>query len=99
MEHHAMVKKTERLHAQVYGRVQGVSFRFYTRDQAVALGLTGWVSNRDDGSVEVVAEGPRPALDRLLTWLRHGPPMARVDDLHYNFLGSIDGFDQFTIEF
>jgi acylphosphatase len=99
MEHQAMAKKTERLHAQVYGRVQGVSFRFYTRDQATALGLTGWVSNRDDGSVEVIAEGPRPALDRLLAWLRHGPPSARVDDLHYDFLASTDTFDQFTVEF
>jgi acylphosphatase len=94
-----MAKKTERLHAQVYGRVQGVSFRFYTRDQAVALGITGWVSNRADGSVEVVAEGPRPALERLLAWLRHGPPVARIDDLHYDFLASTGAFDQFTIEF
>ena len=94
-----MAKKIERLHAQVRGRVQGVSFRFYTRDQAVGLGLTGWVSNRDDGSVEVVAEGARPALDRLLAWLRQGPPSARVDDLQYDFLASTDTFDQFTVEF
>jgi acylphosphatase len=94
-----MAKKTERLHARVRGRVQGVSFRFYTRDQATALGLTGWVSNCDDGSVEVVAEGPRPALDRLLVWLRHGPPSARVDDLQYDFFASTDTFNQFTVEF
>ena len=43
-----MAKSPERLHAQVYGRVQGVSFRFYTRDTATALGLTGWVANQSD---------------------------------------------------
>ena len=63
-----MAKKSiERLHATVFGRVQGVSFRFYTRDTADELGLTGWVANRYDGSVEVVAEGPRAALDQLLS--------------------------------
>jgi acylphosphatase len=91
-------KTTERLHAIVHGRVQGVSFRFYTRDEADALGLTGWVANRDDGSVEVVAEGPRAALDRLAAWLHHGPPGARVTDVHIDFLPSTDQFDQFTIE-
>jgi acylphosphatase len=99
MERHGMARKIERLHARVRGRVQGVSFRFYTRDQATALGLAGWVSNCDDGSVEVVAEGPRLALERLLAWLRHGPPAARVDDLQYDFLASTDTFDQFTVEF
>ena len=94
-----MTKKTERLTARVRGRVQGVSFRFYTRDEATALGLTGWVSNCDDGSVEVVAEGSRPALDRLLAWLRQGPPAARVDDLQYDFLAATAAFDQFTVEF
>lgn len=93
-----MAYKTERLHATVRGRVQGVSFRWYTRDQATALGLTGWVSNLDDGRVEVVAEGPRPALNRLVDWLRHGPPAARVDDLQYDFLAATDTFDHFTIE-
>jgi acylphosphatase len=94
-----MAKKTERLQACVRGRVQGVSFRYYTRDQATALSLTGWVANCDDGSVEVVAEGPRPALERLLVWLRQGPPSARVDDLQYDFLASTDTYDQFTVEF
>src|SRR3972149_5737919 len=54
---HLMAKKSiERLHATVFGRVQGVSFRFYTRDTATELDLTGWVANRYDGNVEVVAE-------------------------------------------
>ncbi len=95
----AKQKQIERLHATIRGRVQGVSFRFYTRDQAVALDLTGWVVNRDDGSVEVVAEGPRVRLEQLLTWLRHGPPAAHVTDVQHTFLPAADVFDQFTIEF
>jgi acylphosphatase len=94
-----MAKKSiERLHAVVFGRVQGVSFRFYTRDTADELGLTGWVANRYDGSVEVVAEGPRAALDRLLEYLYHGPPMARVDQVQHDFRAATREFKRFTIE-
>ena len=56
--------------AWVRGRVQGVGFRWWTRAQALELGLTGWASNRPDGRVEVVAEGPRTACEELLRRLR-----------------------------
>jgi acylphosphatase len=63
------------LRAVVYGRVQGVGFRFFVQDEAAKLGLTGYARNLSNGrSVEVVAEGPTPALDRLLASLRRGPP-------------------------
>jgi acylphosphatase len=88
----------ERLQAIVYGRVQGVSFRFYTRDTATALGLTGWVANRYDGSVEVVAEGPRAQLEQLLNFLYQGPPMARVDQVQFDYLPATREFKRFTIE-
>jgi acylphosphatase len=91
-------KSTERLHATVFGRVQGVSFRFYTRDTADALKLTGWVANRYDGSVEVVAEGPRSALDQLLEFLYQGPPMGRVDRVQHDFGPATGEFKRFTIE-
>ena len=91
-------KSSERLRATVFGRVQGVSFRFYARDTASELGLTGWVANRYDGSVEVVAEGPRAALDRLLEVLQQGPPMARVDQVQHDFLPATGEFKRFTIE-
>ena len=68
----------EQLHAVVHGRVQGVNFRYYTVREATTLGLTGWVRNRRDGTVEVLAEGPRAQLDRLHRFLRHGPPSALV---------------------
>jgi acylphosphatase len=68
-----------RLHAIVRGRVQGVGFREFTRRHAAALGLAGWVRNLPDGTVELEAEGPRPALDELLRYLHTGPRLSRVD--------------------
>lgn len=61
------------------GRVQGVYFRAATRVEALRLGLTGWVRNRDDGAVEICCEGERSRLDELVAWAHHGPPAARVD--------------------
>lgn len=63
----------------VTGRVQGVWFRGWTVDQARALGLSGWVRNRRDGSVEILAEGPEGAVTELVNRLHHGPSEARVD--------------------
>jgi acylphosphatase len=63
----------------VHGRVQGVGFRFFTRERAALEGLAGWVRNAADGSVEVEAEGEREAVDRFERALRHGPAGARVD--------------------
>ena len=68
-------------HFQIQGRVQGVCFRMCCRDEAVALGLTGWVQNRADGSVEVMAEGAEQAVIALVLWCRSGPPGARVMEL------------------
>ena len=63
----------------VSGRVQGVFFRDSCERLATGLGVSGWVRNRPDGTVEVVAEGERGAVEELLAWCRHGPPRARVD--------------------
>lgn len=68
----------ERLWARVHGRVQGVGFRWHVLRRAQALELSGWVRNRADGSVEVLAEGPRNVLIQLLDALRRGPAAARV---------------------
>jgi len=70
----------ERIDLTVAGRVQGVAFRWSTVRQARALGLVGWVRNLPDGTVRLVAEGERPALEALLDWARRGPDHARVDD-------------------
>ena len=73
-----MTNHTEQLHAIVQGGVQGVNFRSSTQAQGKRLGLAGWVCNRPDGTVEVLAQGPRLLLQELLQFLHHGPPMASV---------------------
>jgi len=67
-----------RIHVAVRGRVQGVGFRWFVREAGRELGLSGWVCNRPDGSVEVAAEGDSVLLDRLRDALRRGPPGAVV---------------------
>ena len=63
---------------RVQGRVQGVGFRYALRDEAERLGVTGWVRNRSDGSVQALLQGEQAAIERLLAWARQGPPGARV---------------------
>ena len=65
-------------HVKVEGRVQGVFFRAWTKEQADQLGLTGWVRNCADGSVEALLEGNEPAVRKLVEQLHHGPPSAQV---------------------
>ena len=67
-----------RLHATVRGRVQGVGYRNFALQTARRLGVRGWVRNRIDGTVEVVAEGPRSVVEAFLAALRRGPAMAYV---------------------
>lgn len=66
---------------EVFGRVQGVGFRWSTTQTARRLGLSGTVRNRDDGAVEVHAAGPPEALRELEGWLEEGPRAARVDEV------------------
>lgn len=74
-----MVSDLSSLYAIIYGHVQGVFFRDFVARHAQALGLAGYVRNLPQGSVEVYAEGNRPALDKLLEHLKKGPFGARVD--------------------
>ena len=69
----------ERLRAEVFGDVQGVGFRAFVLRRALGYGLTGWVRNRWDGSVELVAEGPRAALEQLLADVKAGPSASTVE--------------------
>ena len=71
----------KRVRVVARGRVQGVWFRESCRQEADALGVSGWVTNRHDGSVEAVFEGDPAAVDRMVAWTRQGPPRARVDHL------------------
>jgi acylphosphatase len=73
--------------AWVHGRVQGVGFRWWTRSQALMLGLAGHAANLSDGRVEVVAEGPREACERLLAVLRSGSTPGQVKQVVERFDG------------
>lgn len=86
-----------RLHATIIGRVQGVSFRYFVLDQAESLNLHGWVRNRWDNSVEVIAEGPRQELESLLHALREGPPMAKVADVNFEWQPCTGEFLDFRV--
>jgi len=93
-----MSVKIVRLHALIQGRVQGVGFRFHTQREAEVLGLAGWVANRADRSVEVVAEGPRDSLDRFLKYLQRGPASAQVANVQHDFQPATHEFSEFRVE-
>ena len=86
-----------RLHATVEGHVQGVGFRFFVVDQAQYLGLTGWVRNTFDGEVEVVAEGARDDLEKLLTQLWQGPTSAYVTKVSSDWKEATGEYRRFGI--
>ncbi len=71
----------DKLHIIIYGIVQGVGYRYSTYKKALQLGLTGWVRNRNDGSVEAMFEGPHEKLEEMLSWCWKGPSLAHVSDI------------------
>jgi acylphosphatase len=87
----------KRLEATVYGRVQGVSFRYYTQREAQQHSLTGWVANKRDGTVKVVAEGAEKELQQLQDFLKRGPAMARVDRVDVDLMEATGEFTRFDI--
>ena len=68
-------------HLAISGRVQGVGYRFYMQRKARELGLTGWVRNRHDGSVEAMIQGSADGVEAMTAWARRGPPSAAVTDV------------------
>ena len=86
------------VHARVYGRVQGVGFRFFVQAQARRLGLRGWVRNDYDGSVELSCEGGNSSVERFLKQLKKGPPGARVDRVESSPMQYQGLYRGFTIE-
>jgi len=87
-----------RLDASVNGRVQGVGYRYFALAWAMRLGLTGWVSNEQDGSVHVVAEGPRRDLEDLLEALREGPASAIVEQVSVDWQPYVGQWGTFSVE-
>jgi acylphosphatase len=74
---HAVVRR----HIRVTGRVQNVTYRDSTQEEAQRRGVAGWVRNLPDGSVEAELEGPGSAIDQVLRWMQKGPLLAKVEDL------------------
>lgn len=87
-----------RLHAFVEGRVQGVGFRYFVLHNANRYGVTGWVRNTHQGDVEVVAEGLRSEVERLLTDLRRGPTSAMVTNVRVEWGPYSGSFRTFDVE-
>ena len=82
----------------VRGRVQGVGFRWFVEAEARTLGISGWVRNNADGTVEVLAIGTRDQLSNLRSRLRTGPRAARVDNVEESEVRPIPGMNTFRIE-
>jgi acylphosphatase len=87
----------KRIQLIVRGRVQGVYFRAATQREARRLGITGWVKNRPDGGVEILAEGDEDAIKELGSWANHGPSAARVDSVDIRWRGYTGEFYEFQI--
>ena len=88
-----------RCHVFVSGRVQGVFFRYYTQERAKSLGLTGWVRNLPDGKVEAVFEGEKEKIEKMIEWMRKGPPLAKVEKVDIIWEDFKDEFEDFEIKY
>jgi acylphosphatase len=86
-----------RVHLIVQGRVQGVGFRYFVAENAAELGLSGWVRNRFDDSVELVAEGSRKSLDDLINRVKKGPRSAFVSECQVEWQDFTGEFQRFSI--
>jgi len=88
-----------RMCATVQGVVQGVGFRSFVLREATALGLSGFVANRRDGGVDVVAEGDAARLQRLAAALKEGPRASRVERVDVSWEAATGEFDGFGVRF
>lgn len=90
-----MSDNTRTVHLRIEGRVQGVGYRAFVEREAIGRGLSGWVRNRRDGSVEAVLQGRSGTVDAMIELCRSGPPASRVDrvDVVGESVGALDGFE------
>ncbi len=93
-----MQENKKHYNISVYGKVQGVFFRAETQKQAERLGITGYVSNQEDGSVYIEAEGKEEELNRLLEWAKEGSRLAKVENISFDE-GKVKEFEEFSIEY
>ena len=88
---------THELSIKITGEVQNVGFRYQANTLAQELNLKGYVRNAEDGSVEIVAQGEKKNLQKLLSWARLGPRFARVEKLSFNWRKPNEKFSDFAI--
>lgn len=88
-----------RLHLIIKGRVQGVFFRMFARSTAKKYGVTGWVRNNSDGTVELVAEGPKQALEAVISHCERGTYFSKVEDLKPKWEKPTGEFNDFEIRY
>ena len=90
-----MSENIRTVHLRIEGRVQGVGYRAFVERQAIGLGLSGWVRNRHDGSVEAVLQGIPGTVEAMIVLCRSGPAAARVDRVEVvgEGVGAFDGFE------
>ncbi len=88
-----------RAHIEVFGKVQGVCYRYYTVEKATALNITGFIRNRMDGSVEIVAEGEEANIRDLIQWANQGSPASNVSDVRVDWEEYKGEFKNFTVKF
>jgi len=87
------------VHAIISGRVQGVFFRDYTRKEAINIGLTGWVRNLPDRTVEAVISGDSETVDQMIGWLHRGSPGSRVDHVQVDVLDTDKSYSSFEVRY
>jgi acylphosphatase len=87
----------ERANIVVSGLVQGVFFRAHTQREAAALRLTGWVRNLNDGRVEILVEGEKDKVEKLISAVRVGPPMSRVEAVDVSWMDYRGDFTEFRV--
>lgn len=84
---------------KIYGDVQGVGFRYQSRQLAATQKLTGWAKNAEDGTVEILVQGKRRALDQFLSWVKIGPRFATIEKLEIKRQKSKETFATFEIRY
>jgi acylphosphatase len=89
----------KRIHAEISGRVQMVSFRDFAKRKAERSGVVGWVRNLPDGHVEILAEGEEHSLEVFILELKRGPILARVDDVAIEWSDTTGEFSNFSVRY
>lgn len=82
---------------KITGFVQGVSFRYYAKQLADSLGIKGWVRNKGDRTLEIVAQGEAKVLEKYIGWCHKGPPLAEVKDVSYLYRKPTQTYSDFSI--